>query len=782
MRVFPTSRNVRNYYEKHLNTNQFIPKAITLGEFFKHIVIVPERQFIDEESRLILLEQASDFKNFEKLHIQRDLLSFMHNSQYIFRFFEELASEGVAIEELNAVDTYAEYEEHLEALAHLRKRYKALLDHNGLIDTFFLREHYQLNHTYIEQLKSVEVILEGYFTNWEITLLLAVSESIDLTILFFANAFNKKMQNKFEAYGFVYEGEGSYAIDLKNRTSVKREMSGTQVEITATGFSERLLQVAFVKKAIYDMIMQESIAPEELVVVIPDESFSELLALYDTENYFNFAMGHPFKNLLFYRRIQALVRYFEHPKVEQAYRVEKLLEGLESVKEVWRLHYSEIVSMELFAKLIGAFSVAASSEEQKIIERELFTFSKLASMLTGLSFKVMLQLFMKRLGTQKLDDTRGGKITVMGLLETRAMAYKGVIVVDFNESRVPKKSDKDLFLSTQVKYLADLPTSKDREALQKYFYSQLFSQAKRVAISYVKNDTERPTKFLSQLGIKEHQARNENDYGELLYQKHPLFATNEKEIIADYSFKSRPLSATGLKSFLSCRRQYYYRYVQKLKGFEMPQDIPKEHEIGTWLHDILKELYQEQPRFSDLKSLKAAIEKRLAFHKQKGEMGRYLVRLWLERLAPFYAQEIARFEQGYEVYACEKAVKLERYGIELFGKIDRIDRSDTGGLEVLDYKSGSFNVASTAAQVEKTSDFQLQFYYLLAGTLGRVEQVGFYDLKKGTIAQETLNALKLERLDEILHYLSETTHFSFDKCEDKALCRFCDYQLICGRN
>ena len=58
-------------------------------------------------------------------------------------------------------------------------------------------------------------------------------------------------------------------------------------------------------------------------------------------------------------------------------------------------------------------------------------------------------MFLQRLASRTIDDVRGGKITVMGVLETRNISFDGVIIVDFNDNHVPKKSDKDIIALSQ---------------------------------------------------------------------------------------------------------------------------------------------------------------------------------------------------------------------------------------------------------------------------------------------------------------------------------------------
>lgn len=159
-------------------------------------------------------------------------------------------------------------------------------------------------------------------------------------------------------------------------------------------------------------------------------------------------------------------------------------------------------------------------------------------------------------------------------------------------------------------------------------------------------------------------------------------------------------------------------------------------------------------------------------------MDKYLQKLWLQRLDALIDSDIERFKES-EVLACEKALSKEVCGVRLNGKIDRIDRTPNG-LEVLDYKSGSYP-KYTARTVENANDFQLEFYYLLAQNEGEVKSCGYYDLKSGKIVNEDLLETKLDLLYGHLQTLRETKVFDFEKTEDIKECRFCPYTHLCGR-
>ncbi len=125
----------------------------------------------------------------------------------------------------------------------------------------------------------------------------------------------------------------------------------------------------------------------------------------------------------------------------------------------------------------------------------------------------MLRILLQKVNSISLDDVNSGKITVMGLLESRTVCFDTVIICDFNEQFIPKASLKDKFLSTKVKEFAKLPTLKDRESLQKYYYKRVIQNCKNLYVSYVSNDTLTISRFASELfDLKKEQALEDNSY------------------------------------------------------------------------------------------------------------------------------------------------------------------------------------------------------------------------------------------------------------------------------
>jgi len=464
---------------------------------------------------------------------------------------------------------------------------------------------------------------------------------------------------------------------------------------------------------------------------------------------------------------------------EQSVENKARLDRVSSPLQEWiKGHYYEPFCYDDLVSLCEMMVESAHRREVKeILNEECEKFQPIVDALTGYESKSALRIYLSRVKSRSIDDVCGGKITVMGLLETRGVAFDGVIVVDFNEGYVPHRSQKDLFLNTKTRRIADLPTTLERESLQKHYYWMLFQRAQKVAISCVQNTETIPSRFLLQLGISMDEA--EVDYGSLLF---PTVVFKERPVEVyecDYDFCAHPLSSSGLKSFLTCKRQFYTKYILKIKEHEQPQDLSRERDIGNRLHTAMEKIYMGCDHYDSPDAIKQAIIKVLGSHETSDGMERYVEALWIEKLSPFYHNEIERFSQGNRVGYHEKDTQSTIEGIELVGRIDRIDRT-LDGLEVLDYKTGNF-ADTTSEPKEGDSDYQLAIYGVLAQVFGNVSRCGYYDLKTGKIVYEQFLEEKIEKLHEILRGLAVQKRWVWEMSEDLKSCRYCPYTLLCHR-
>ncbi len=194
MEIFPTSRAIREFYLSFSNTNDIIPKVITIAEFeSKAWYVDDDFSEANEDTRIILMQEAINFESFSKLHIPIEFMAFLKNSNYIFRFFEELANEKVEISSLKNADTYAEFNEHILILEELYARYEKTLCEKKLYDKITLPKIAKINTNYLKSLKQIRLHIEGYLSKFEHELIEAAKEYCEIIIITPITKYNKKI-------------------------------------------------------------------------------------------------------------------------------------------------------------------------------------------------------------------------------------------------------------------------------------------------------------------------------------------------------------------------------------------------------------------------------------------------------------------------------------------------------------------------------------------------------------------------------------------------------------
>ncbi len=761
--IYSTSRKIREYY-KNFDSNVLLPKAMSIAEFEKRLLYVDGKVLADDDLRILLMREASNFENFAKLKIDRDFFVFLKNSEFLFRFFEELSAERVSLDDLESFDTYAEYSEHLDILKTLLENYKKILDKRGFYDKITLPEIYKLNKDFIKNSGGFLIHLDGLLSQFEYGLLQQAAQIGEVKIEFEINHYNKKLIEIFESFDLNIGY--AYVLNLTTRKiEMQRHLVLKKIDAKVVSYPVRLLQSIFVQESIAEFV-KEGIEPHNIVVITPDESFARLLREFDRFNNLNLAMGESYAQTKLYKKLEALNRYLKYGELEDVYRIKRLFGSEEKGKKI-----KDIYSKKCNGQKITEIIKDIANDECEIFQEELYKLEALLERLGSIEFQKAYTIFLSRLKSRSIDDTRGGKVTVMGVLESRGVSYEGVIVVDFNDEFVPKRSSKDMFLNSFIRALAKLPTKADRENLQRYYYYKLFEKARKVAVSFVNDEQNFVSRFLEELGIREYKV-----YGSLYNSIFKSYDKPKKFMPKDLESPHfiQTLSASKLKNILTCKQKYYFKYILKIDEAKMPTLTVSEADIGNLLHEALLSAFRDLKEINE-KNLYDYLKKYLL--KDEDILKEYYFLVWLERLKEFAVSEAKRYQEGFRVVFLEKSLQRRYKGLILEGKVDRIDKKE-GELYIIDYKSGKVPKC-TPKTIEKCTDFQLEFYYLLAMELGEVKSVGYYNLKDGTLEEEKNLDLKLQKLDEILEELQKGM-VSFPASISDS-CRWCGYDKICTR-
>ena len=180
-------------------------------------------------------------------------------------------------------------------------------------------------------------------------------------------------------------------------------------------------------------------------------------------------------------------------------------------------------------------------------------------------------------------------------------------------------------------------------------------------------------------------------------------------------------SPTTLNNYIKCPRLYWYNHHPGL--VDEPRSVAMER--GGFLHEVLEDFHLHEAEWRPLASemqrewLEASLVKHLDpyLSRMEGVLDRKREELQVRAVLGNYI----RFVTGLQVIRrlrtldVERRFHLELDGVEIVGKIDRVNDVGDGQVEVVDYKTGSGKPMRYAYEQyfgPDMSDVQLALYYL----------------------------------------------------------------------
>ena len=198
-------------------------------------------------------------------------------------------------------------------------------------------------------------------------------------------------------------------------------------------------------------------------------------------------------------------------------------------------------------------------------------------------------------------------LQVMGLLETRSLDFKHLLVLSMNERVFPRRRSINSFIPNYIRRAHGMSTIEQQEAIVAYNFYRLLNRAVNVTLVYdssaQKLGSSEPSRYIAQL---------EKIYGMKL--KHielsPVIKTSSPIVIevpnAGYDdlrhryLSHRPhakewfLSASAINKYINCPLSFYLHYMQGLSDDNEVSDFMDYGTFGTIVHDTLKDCYDCQ--------------------------------------------------------------------------------------------------------------------------------------------------------------------------------------------
>jgi hypothetical protein len=446
---------------------------------------------------------------------------------------------------------------------------------------------------------------------------------------------------------------------------------------------------------------------------------------------------------------------------------EKIIEYLPFLKDICILKSDQLTVGALLKKLLQLIEKAkerfvdeGNKEKNNLQLEYLFHFAKIFNQIVDLQanynsiseINTFSSIF-KQLCKQSTIPFYGEPLMglqLLGVLETRTIDFKNLILLSVNEGILPSGKTVNSFLPFDIKTQFGLPTHKEKDAIYAYHFYRLIQRAETVSLLY--NSTPdplgggEPSRFINQI-VHELKAYNPS-----IEIEQKLVQTNLKEYepseikiektaeikqqIIDYL--KHGVSPSAMNTYLNCPLDFYYKYILKLREPEELEESIAPNSFGDMLHESLEEAFKETvnqnivPEMID--GLAEIAQKKCTelfiknYSEQTIQYGKNLLiyNVAQDYIRLFFEQEKASLKNNQlRILGLEQSFKVafpfefngNQITAQLKGKVDRIDDWNSN-IRVIDYKTGI--VDDKALNLNKPFDeldfskhaqaFQLLFY------------------------------------------------------------------------
>lgn len=317
---------------------------------------------------------------------------------------------------------------------------------------------------------------------------------------------------------------------------------------------------------------------------------------------------------------------------------------------------------------------------------------------------------------------------VMGVLETRNLDFRNLIMLSLNEGQLPKAGGESSFIPYNLRKAFGMTTIEHKNSVYAYYFYRLIQRAENITLLY--NTTSdglnrgEMSRFMLQFLVESpHDISHEYlEAGQSPQQSRKIEKRKTPEMLQRmydaYDIRRCPkayFSPSALNEYLDCRLKFYYHHVV---GLKTPEEVSAEIDsalFGTIFHRSAELVYKvltangKEIRKEDLEQLlrndvrlQSYVDSAFKdefFHVPADEQPEYNgTQLIHSKVIASYLRQLLRNDLQYAPFCMEgmerkvkETVEIEttlgKLSLNIGGTIDRMDsKGDT--LRIVDYKTG----------------------------------------------------------------------------------------------
>ena len=316
---------------------------------------------------------------------------------------------------------------------------------------------------------------------------------------------------------------------------------------------------------------------------------------------------------------------------------------------------------------------------------------------------------------RRADEKPPGALELQGWLEMLWEDAPHLAVVGLNDGRVPEAIVGDPFLPESLRVRLGIRTNAARFSRDAYVLQAIVASrtvAGRVDLFFgrisASGDPLRPSRLLLQCAETELPGRVEDLFRFPESDRTHLAWARAWQLAAPVVEPPERVGVTALRSWLACPFRFYLRHVLKMESVDPGKGELDDADFGTLTHAALEAMGREEGLrdCTDPGTLRdflaAALERRARARFGENLTLPLVIQLESARQRLAKAAEVQAREraEGWRIDEVERKITVEIGGLQINGKIDRVDRhEESGALRVLDYKTSDRPVTPAEAHL-----------------------------------------------------------------------------------
>lgn len=315
-------------------------------------------------------------------------------------------------------------------------------------------------------------------------------------------------------------------------------------------------------------------------------------------------------------------------------------------------------------------------------------------------------------------------LQIMGILETRNLDFKNVILLSMTDNNFPgsRATDKS-FLPYGLRFGFNIPTATHHEGVYAYYFYRLIERAENLYMLYSSSSDDKstgePSRYIRQI---EYETDFKINYTNVGVEVSLSDSSNIEVAKSDEVFdkllrftRDKGLSPTALSTYVKCPLKFYFNVVERLRPEDELEESIDNMTFGNIFHEAADLFYSQIKNDADPASRLAELRDRgevakcvdeaiakVYFGAEDGvlrqELGgeliiiRNIVREYLGSNILNYDIRNNEFVVADTEYDLKMTMPIEvgeeKFDVCLAGRADRIDSLNNGLMRVIDYKTG----------------------------------------------------------------------------------------------